>query len=1609
MALSPPLLDTRTIDDIMDGLKKRAQTDLPDWKQLPSDDAGVMLQRIFARLVEIALQRLNAVPEKNLLAFLDAMGVSLRPPSPARAPLTFTLLPNAPPTFVPRGAQVGTKPIAQAAATIFETMRDLTVVPVQVVRAFTMDPVWDRFADQTGAIAGLAGAGFAPFVGAERMPHVLLVGDDVLLNCTVPVMATLRIAARGADPAFWRALIYQYFSGGSLMTAGATAEPISSDSTQTAVALKLDDPIDQTIVAGVGLQAPVRSRWLQVNLPAPITDFVASSGVTISAMMLAVGNQRPFAPDMAFSDQTPLELSKDFLPFGAVPGVGSCLYLSSVEAFAKPNNSVTLDVGVAATDQLVLIWEHFDGSAWSQLPAVNIQDGTNGFAKPGTISIVSPAGNATTRRTSVALRARLVSGTYRGFPSIVEFDVRGKAKLAEPVQGHVPTGSPQTATIRVDTSDIAEPGDPSPAFAAIGQILDVGGELAVVLNNVGDGKTLIIMPAPAQNHPKGSAVQLKYASELSTLAAAASAGSRTLPLIAVGSIQFPSILLIDDLAAIEFVTAQSRDGNVVTLNGPLQFPHMVGTSVAVMTQSLHLSAMANDRWVNTEAITEADPFVPFGTRPGPGNLFMLFGDITGSGSLAGGLRSGGTTEGPTGTTIGPVGMKPQVQINFHVRVDKNLPKVDIAWEYLGASGWTRIESADDSTNSFQLDGPGTVSLKLGTLVRGQVNSREGYWIRARITGGNYGVPLTYMPVDPANPTLGYAVLPGSGNLHPPVLSSLTLDYLTDSKRPQRLVAQNGFVYSDRSGSSESFAPFVPVTNLVPFELADPEPAFYLGFDAAFPQQPVTLYFDARARTFSTGVVREASVAPSLLDRLPPLRWEYFNGAVWTALAVVDWTSNLTETGELEFLTPLDVRPLQRFGAVDRYWIRARSASNDPLSTQALAGVFVNTTEVIQGVSVAGEVLGSSDGTPNQSVRLARTPVLTGQRVAVREPEAPSGQELAQLLAEEGSESVQRTTNSVTGEVEIWVRWHEVSNFLGSAPNSRHYVLDHGSGTLTFGAMIPPAGNQNIAASYRSGGGSIGNLPGGAIGQIKSTLPGVASVGNPNVSDGGADAETVAMVRKRGPQAIKHRGRAVAAADLEWLAHEAGGSRVARAKCIPNVNQELAFEPGWTTILIVPSGGEAKPVPDWELIADVESYLIDRAFVGLAQQTPARINVIGAGYIRVTVSARIVPIDLADAIVVQQRVLAALAAYLHPTTGGASGTGWGFGQPVYESKVSELIENVQGVDHVAALQLIPNLVQHYLTVAGSGAAAHVQPAGQLLTADRSKAARLSTADVGGGDFLISGFKEGDRLVKVIDVIVESAQQEDKSLEVNFTADSSGVPRGSIVMTFDGQQRAHLLAGILPHQAVTSLSLDGMLTVQPGDIVTLVYPFPLRVRAATSEAIELTVRQVQDATITVAPFMTDLALVPGTVLASVDGNAMTHLVQGIDAGKSGVTQIAVADAGFGRYLIAGNTILLLTPSQRLDIESYEAVLPFDRGSILATLDNAVRSPLIEGVAAGQQITKIRIGDFAPGDSLAPIGSGVAGLTVRTLEPVYDQVVIDDNFLVYSGSHRVAMVEE
>ena len=97
-----------------------------------------------------------------------------------------------------------------------------------------------------------------------------------------------------------------------------------------------------------------------------------------------------------------------------------------------------------------------------------------------------------------------------------------------------------------------------------------------------------------------------------------------------------------------------------------------------------------------------------------------------------------------------------------------------------------------------------------------------------------------------------------------------------------------------------------------------------------------------------------------------------------------------------------------------------------------------------------------------------------------EPELPSAVE-RDRIGKGGRRRTLFSSESIraTKQMEIWIRWHEISDFNGSYPHSRHYTLDHGTGELAFGdgtlGLVPPLGINNIVANYRVGAGSDGNV------------------------------------------------------------------------------------------------------------------------------------------------------------------------------------------------------------------------------------------------------------------------------------------------------------------------------------------------------------------------------------------------------------------------------------------------------------------------------------------------------------------------------------------------------
>lgn len=133
MALTAPRLDDRRFQDIVDEAKKRIPHYCDEWTDHNVSDPGITFIELFAWMTEMLLYRVNRVPERHYIKFMEMMGIMLRGPVPAKTPVTFWLsAPSPTPVLIPAGTEVSSTQTETESPIVFTTHKDFVVVPPQL-------------------------------------------------------------------------------------------------------------------------------------------------------------------------------------------------------------------------------------------------------------------------------------------------------------------------------------------------------------------------------------------------------------------------------------------------------------------------------------------------------------------------------------------------------------------------------------------------------------------------------------------------------------------------------------------------------------------------------------------------------------------------------------------------------------------------------------------------------------------------------------------------------------------------------------------------------------------------------------------------------------------------------------------------------------------------------------------------------------------------------------------------------------------------------------------------------------------------------------------------------------------------------------------------------------------------------------------------------------------------------------------------------------------------------------------------------------------------------------------------------------------------------------
>ncbi|MFG3131377.1 putative baseplate assembly protein [Streptomyces tendae] len=199
MPLPSPNLDDRRFQQFVDDAKRYIQQRAPEWTDHNVSDPGVTLVETVAHMADQIVYRLNRVPDKNHLAFLDLVGITLFPPSAARTDVTFWLsAPQEDAILVPVGTEVATLRTERDEAVVFATEQDLRIVPCTLGRLVTQvsgEAVSDRTTDLAESKDVLC------FAEAPNPGDCMLIGLTAAVpDCALALELDSRVDGVGVDP-----------------------------------------------------------------------------------------------------------------------------------------------------------------------------------------------------------------------------------------------------------------------------------------------------------------------------------------------------------------------------------------------------------------------------------------------------------------------------------------------------------------------------------------------------------------------------------------------------------------------------------------------------------------------------------------------------------------------------------------------------------------------------------------------------------------------------------------------------------------------------------------------------------------------------------------------------------------------------------------------------------------------------------------------------------------------------------------------------------------------------------------------------------------------------------------------------------------------------------------------------------------------------------------------------------------------------------------------------------------------------------------------------------------------------------------------------------------
>lgn len=388
-------LDDRTFDDIRDEAIRLIPRYCPEWTNHNASDPGITLIELFSWMTEMTLYRLNKVPQKNYLAMLELMGMSLSPPQGARAIVRFFPIDNCKKNIlVKKGTKIAsvsedTQPV------IFETEKNLLVRDTKIVSCINRTE--ERFSeciDDTGRIGE-----FTLFETQNNIEHTLYISSPVFKYLKEGHSVQISFESAGeivsVQDEIINHLYFEYWD--SRQWREIEGHPSIHGIKKKDNTIFLNGPVEIDVLEILN-KTGYFIRAVLSDVPENLRTLVLRS-IKIKSIFEGEG----FIPDLCVANSGGtyeyVDMNNSFRLFSENPSFNECFYIAADEILKNKKSKVTISfmfsevyVPESENDNALFAYEYWNGKDWVKLTGERDEliDGTFGFRQGGTVSFKIP-------------------------------------------------------------------------------------------------------------------------------------------------------------------------------------------------------------------------------------------------------------------------------------------------------------------------------------------------------------------------------------------------------------------------------------------------------------------------------------------------------------------------------------------------------------------------------------------------------------------------------------------------------------------------------------------------------------------------------------------------------------------------------------------------------------------------------------------------------------------------------------------------------------------------------------------------------------------------------------------------------------------------------------------------------------------------------------------------------------------------------------------------------------------------------------------------------------------------------------------------------------------